>query len=246
MTLAAELAGIVVSRAATKILDDTQLAIAEREIVAVAGPSGAGKTTLLRVLVGLDAPDAGTVRLGNVLATDGPRIAVPPEQRGIGVVFQDLALWPHLTVHGNLGFGLAGIARGDREARIEDMLRRVGLADKARRHPGELSGGERQRVAIARALVGRPRIVALDEPLANLDVALTDELLALFSELLREQHTAALYITHDPIEAERVAERIIVLEAGRVVQSGTLHELRAQPATPFVGRFVARTGRGEA
>ncbi len=236
---ALELAGVRVKARSTTLLDGLDLVVMDKEIVALAGPSGAGKTTALRVLLGLIAPDHGTVQLGGRLASEARRIVVPSDDRRIGVVFQDLALWPHLTVHGNLAFGLATVTRAERDARIGEMLGRVGLADKARRYPGELSGGERQRVAIARALVLEPRVVALDEPLANLDVALRQELLELFATLLRERRVSALYITHDPWEAEMLADRVAILEAGRLVQNGTIDELRAKPATMFIGRFVA-------
>jgi len=199
---------------------------------------GSGKTSVLRVLLGLVAPDAGVVRISGRVASEPGRIAIPPEQRGIGVVFQDLALWPHLTVYGNLAFGLQGIPRAERDARIDHMLCRVALADKAGRYPGELSGGERQRVAIARALVLGPRVVAFDEPLANLDVVLARELLQLFATLLREREAAALYVTHDPREVEVLADRVAMIERGRIVQLGTLAALRARPATTFVERFV--------
>jgi iron(III) transport system ATP-binding protein len=226
---AATLTGIREHHGEVLVLDGIDLVIGDRELVALTGPSGAGKTTLLRILLGLAMPTSGCVRIADAVATDGARLAIPPERRGVGAVFQDLALWPHLTVHGNLAFGIAQ----NRDARIADMLRRVDLVDKADRYPGELSGGERQRVAIARALVGDPRVLALDEPLANLDVVLARELLALFVALIRERGIAALYITHDPRDLE-VADRIYVLERGRVTQTGTLAELRAQPATSFI------------
>ena len=237
-----ELVGVHLRYGTTTVLDGLDLVIAESQLVALAGPSGSGKTSALRVLLGLAPPAAGIVRIAGLVATDGPRIAIAPEHRGIGVVFQDLALWPHLTVRGNLAFGLRHIARDEREARIDDMLRRVELADKASRHPGELSGGERQRVAIARALVPAPRVVAFDEPLANLDVVLARELLAMFAALLRERGTAALYVTHHPRELEVLADRVAVVERGRIAQAGTLDELRARPATPFVGELVSAAG----
>jgi iron(III) transport system ATP-binding protein len=212
---ALELAGIRLRRGTTTILDGLDLAVAERELVVLTGPSGSGKTSALRVALGLSTPDEGIVRIGGRVAGEGRRSAIGPEARQIGAVFQDLALWPHLTVHGNLAFGLADLARGERDARIHEMLGRVGLGDKARRYPGELSGGEGQRVAIARALVLRPRIVALDEPLSNIDVALAHELRELFRELLRERGIATIYVTHDPRDAERLADRIAILEAGR-------------------------------
>jgi ABC-type Fe3+/spermidine/putrescine transport system ATPase subunit len=152
------------------------------------------------------------------------------------VVFQDLALWPHLSVAGNLAFGLEskGATRREREARIRSILERVGLAGKEHSHPGQLSGGERQRVAIARALVLDPRAVLLDEPLSNLDVGLKRELLSIFRDLLKERGTTALYVTHDLREAAALGDRIAVMEQGRIVQEGTLESLRANPASSFV------------
>jgi iron(III) transport system ATP-binding protein len=230
--------GIRVRTGNATILDGLDLALADQEILVVTGPSGAGKSTLVRVLLGLVAPDAGCVRIEGKVASAERRIVIAPEHRGLGAVFQDLALWPHLTVHANLGFGLADLATEERDTRISDMLRRVDLADKARRRPGELSGGERQRVAIARALIGKPRAVLMDEPLSNLDVVLASELLALFRELVRDQGVPALFITHDPREAE-LGDRVAVIEAGRISQTGTLAELRAAPATAFVRRFTS-------
>jgi iron(III) transport system ATP-binding protein len=156
------------------------------------------------------------------------------------VVFQDLALWPHLTVRGNLDFGLRalGLARAEREARTEAMLRRVGLVALGDRHPDQLSGGERQRVAIARALVARPRLVLLDEPLSNLDVGLKRELLALFVELLADQASSALFITHDVREAAALARRVVVIDEGRIVQQGTVESVSREPASERVRELL--------
>lgn len=223
-------------RGSTVVLDALSLELGAGEILAVLGPSGAGKSTLVRLALGFDAPDAGVVRLGEDIASEPGRIVLPPERRGLAVVFQDLALWPHMTVAENLRFVLP---RNTDPGRITAMLARVGLADKRQRRPGELSGGEQQRVAIARALVADPPAVLLDEPLANLDIVLAAELLDLFAELLRERTKAALYVTHDPREAILLADRIAVIEAGRIVQTGTAAELRATPATPFIERAFA-------
>lgn len=211
------------------------------EVVALLGPSGSGKTSVLRVLLGFETPAAGTVRLAGELASSNGRLLIAPEDRGLAVVFQDLALWPHLTVAGHLSFGLEsrGMRRAERDARIRAMLQQVGLSDKARNYPGQLSGGERQRVAIARALVLEPRAVLLDEPLSNLDVVLKSELLHLFRELLETRETTALYVTHDLREAATLGDRIAVIEEGRIVQSGRLDELRARPASDFVRRLIA-------
>lgn len=161
------------------------------------------------------------------------------------MVFQDLALWPHLTVHGNLSFGLEArrVPRAERESRIDAMLSHVGLARKAKRYPGELSGGEKQRVAIARALVLDPMAVLLDEPLANLDVVLKEDLLGTFRLLLRERQMTAVYVTHDPAEAAALGHRVAILESGRIRQVGTVEELRANPESDFVRKLIASPTR---
>jgi ABC-type Fe3+/spermidine/putrescine transport system ATPase subunit len=227
-------------RGETPVLRGFSLAVAAGEILALLGPSGCGKTTVLRVLLGLAAPERGVVRLGTEVASENGRIRLPPEGRGLGVVFQDLALWPHLTVRGNLAFGLEAkrVPRAERDRRIAALLDAVGLSALAQRYPGELSGGERQRVAIARALVLEPRAVLLDEPLSNLDVGLRRELLGLFRSLLRGRRTTALYVTHDVREAAALGDRIAVMAEGRVQQSGTLDELGARPASDFVRRAL--------
>ncbi|MBI4584347.1 MAG: ABC transporter ATP-binding protein [Planctomycetes bacterium] len=206
------------------------------EILALLGPSGSGKSSLVRLVLGLVAPARGAVRLqGEAVSREG-RILKPPEERRLAVVFQDLALWPHLTVRGNLEFGLKaqGLPAAERNGRIGRMLGRLGLQGKERRFPGELSGGERQRVAIARAMVLEPRAVLLDEPLASLDASLKHEMLFVFRELLKERRLAALYVTHDLREAASLGDRIAVLERGRLVQTGSLEQLREAPGSEFV------------
>lgn len=224
-------------------LRDVSLAVQPGEVVGVVGPSGAGKSTLLRVGLGLLVPDRGRVVLGGVVASDGGRVLIAPEDRNLGMVFQDLALWPHLTVHGNLAFGLGarGVARPERERRIDEILRRVSLADKRDRHPDSLSGGERQRVAIARALVLEPTAVLLDEPLASLDVLLKQQLRGLLRDLFAERRSAVLYVTHDPRELRELADRIVVLDDGLVLQDGTpggAARASTQRARPPAGRRV--------
>ena len=219
-----------------RVLTGFDLTIEPGQVVALLGPSGSGKSTVLRLVLGFETPSAGSIRIaGETVSRDG-NLLVPPEERGLAVVFQDLALWPHLTVRGHLAFGLEarGVAENEQRARIAELFERLGLTDLERRYPGELSGGERQRVAIARALVLEPRAILLDEPLANLDVALKRELLALFRDLFAERRCTALYVTHGLEEAAALGDRIIVMEQGRIVQDGTLEALRRNPASAFV------------
>ncbi|WP_428266805.1 ABC transporter ATP-binding protein [Haliangium sp.] len=244
MTALLSLEGVTARRGASRVLDGVTLRIRAGEVVALLGPSGAGKSTIIRLLLGLLAPEGGLVRVRERVASRAGAILIPPDARDVAVVFQDLALWPHLTVAGNLGFVLRAkkVPRHERRARVREVLDRVGLTAKDDRYPGELSGGEQQRVAIARALVTRPSAILLDEPLANLDVVLARELLELVRELLQGGDTAALYVTHDPREAATLAGRLAVLDGGRIVHDGTLDELRAAPATPFVARVLEELG----
>ena len=200
-------------------LDGVTLDVTGRESVVILGPSGCGKTTLLRLIAGLDVPDSGEIWLGDVQVASPGRSLLPPYRRQIGFVFQDLALWPHLTVAGNLQFVLDAlkVPRAQRKRRIDDALRLVRIDGFAGRHPHELSGGEQQRVALARALVGRPRLLLLDEPLSSLDAELRG---AMRSELARIQRTLELtmvYVTHDREDAAVLADRVIEMRAGRIV-----------------------------
>lgn len=235
-----QLESVTAHRGTNLIAKDLNLRIDEGEVVALLGPSGAGKSSLLRLLLGLSAPERGIVRIRQRIASANGRILVPPEGRGLSVVFQQLALWPHLTVEGNLNFVLSRrIPRVERKQRIAQILERVGLADHQRRRPSELSGGEQQRVAIARALVSKPSAILLDEPLRNLDLPLQAELLVLFQSLLAEQRVAALYVTHDPRQVQTLTRRLLVLEGGHIVQEGSLEQLQARPRTRFVRRLTA-------
>jgi iron(III) transport system ATP-binding protein len=230
-----ELRDVTVRRGGREALSAVTLSVPAGEVVSVLGASGSGKTTLLRVVAGFSAPDSGSVRIDGGEVTGPRRIGVPPEARGVGMVFQDLALWPHLTVRGNLAFGLQArkVPRAERDERIRDMLERVGLGGKEARYPGELSGGERQRVAVARALVLRPRVLLLDEPLANLDPGLRRELLALFAELVARERVTTLQVTHEPRDVEALGGTVAVLDAGRVVHAGTLGSLHSRTDLPF-------------
>lgn len=240
------LEGVSLKYGGVQILSGLTLEIQEGEVLSLVGPSGSGKTTLLRVILGLVAPDSGLVHLSGVTASAAGRVVMLPEERNLAVVFQDLALWPHLSVYGNLSFGLESrrVRKADRKERITRILRRVGLAGLEHRYPGQLSGGERQRVAIARALVLDPRAVLLDEPLTNLDVGLKRELLAHFRELFLERGTTALYVTHEPREAISMGKRLAVMEKGRVIQVGTLGDLGRADRTAFLESFLEDVSQG--
>ena len=216
-------------------LDGVTLEIADGEVVTVLGPSGSGKSTLLRVIAGLQRPDLGRVLL------DGEDItSVPPHRRGIGLVFQDHALFHHRDVRGNVAFGLRmrGDSRSEVERRVGELLALVGLEGYEARSIATLSGGEQQRVALARALAPEPRVLLLDEPLGSLDRRLRDRLLEDLERLFETVSLTALYVTHDQAEAFALGDRVAIMRAGQVVQTGTPDELWAHPADEDTARFL--------
>jgi ABC-type Fe3+/spermidine/putrescine transport system ATPase subunit len=204
------------------VVDRASLFIAEGEVVALLGPSGCGKTTTLRLIAGLEKPDEGEVRIGGECVAAGGRNLVPPHKRSIGFVFQDLALWPHLTAAGNLEFVLAsaGMKRRERRARVVETLRMMRAEGFAGSYPSQLSGGEQQRVAIARALIACPRLLLLDEPMSNLDASLRGELLEELRSLQSRLKITTVYVTHDRAEAEALKACIVEMEAGRINNMG--------------------------
>jgi ABC-type Fe3+/spermidine/putrescine transport system ATPase subunit len=213
------------------------------ELVALLGPSGCGKTTTLRLVAGFLSPEAGEIWVGD-RCLSSPVTVVPPERRRMAMIFQSYALWPHMTVAQNVAYGLRfkpGIARGDREPRVREMLRVVQLVGYEARYPGELSGGQQQRVAVARALVVEPEILLLDEPLSNLDANLREEMRFEIRRLHEAFGITTLYVTHDQAEAMVISDRIAVLQNGRVVQVGAPAELFDRPRTRFVAEFIGRT-----
>ena len=221
----------------TRAVRGFSLEVAPGELVAVLGPSGCGKTTLLRLIAGFERPDAGTVTIGDSTVA-GPGFEVPPERRRVGMVFQDYALFPHLSVERNVSFGLERRPREEREALTRRTLELVGLQHKVDRYPHELSGGERQRVALARALAPEPEVVLLDEPFSNLDATLRAGLRREVELILREAGTSALLVTHDQEEALSLADRLAVMREGELVQVDAPEAVYGRPASRWAAQFV--------
>jgi spermidine/putrescine transport system ATP-binding protein len=228
------LAGIGKSYGSVTVLQPFDLEIGDGEFLTILGPSGSGKTTILRMLGGFTAPSTGRILLDGTDITDTPIF-----RRPFNTVFQDYALFPHMTVSRNVGYGLRMRRRPKAEVdrRVAEALAVVGLSDKAGRHPGELSGGQRQRVALARAIICEPRVVLLDEPLAALDAGLRRSMQEFLKDLQRRIRTTFIFITHDQEEAISMSDRIVVMDHGRVEQVGTPKEIYYRPRSEFVARF---------
>ena len=231
---------IDIAYGARTVVERLSLTLARGSIGCLLGPSGCGKTTVLRAIAGFESVQAGEIRLDGE-SVSRPGYQLPPERRRIGMVFQDHALFPHLTVAQNVGFGLRGQqGKSDAKSRIEQMLDTVGLAHAAARYPHELSGGQQQRVALARALAPRPQLLLLDEPFANLDVELRERLGAELRGLLAPSGTTALLVTHDQHEAFAIADEIGVMSEGRIQQWDSAYQLYHRPANRFVADFVGQ------
>jgi len=218
----------------TLAVDGAELCVAPGEFVALLGPSGCGKTTLLRLLAGLEVPDGGEIRLHDRLVS-GRDTWVPPERRGVGIVFQDYALFPHLTVAENIGFG---VRRAGRARRIGDVIRLVGLDRLDGRYPHELSGGQQQRAALARALAPEPSIVLLDEPWSNIDPLLRQSMREELADILHRAEVTVLLVTHDREEAFSLTDRIALMLEGRILQAGTAEEIYLHPADRWTAEFA--------
>jgi iron(III) transport system ATP-binding protein len=223
---------------AVTALDEVSFALAKGEILALVGHSGSGKSTLLRVAAGLERPASGRVLVDGREVCGGATF-VPPERRGVGLMFQDYALFPHMTVLDNVRFGLGRHPRSEADRIARHALEGVGLSAHAGDYPHALSGGEQQRVALARALAPEPSVLLMDEPFSNLDRRTRDMVRDETITVLRRNHATAILVTHDAEEAMRLADRIVLLRTGRVVQSGTAEELYRRPASLFVARFFS-------
>ncbi|MBV2235315.1 MAG: ABC transporter ATP-binding protein [Sterolibacterium sp.] len=221
------------------VVDGVSLTLTSGAIACLLGPSGCGKTTLLRCIAGFEPLTEGEVRInGEVLAS--PCFSLPPERRAVGMVFQDYALFPHLTVAANIAFGLRRQATALRQGRVDELLETVGLTGLGRKYPHELSGGQQQRIALARALAPRPRLLLLDEPFSNLDVDLRERLSQEVREILRREGMTALLVTHDQHEAFAMADEIGVMQAGRIQQWDSAYNLYHRPANRFVADFIGQ------
>lgn len=226
----------------TVVLSGVSFTARPGEILCLLGPSGSGKTTLLRIAAGIDQPVAGNVRIdGRIVSGDG--VHVPPERRGVGLVFQDFALFPHLTILENVAFGLRGMDRAEGNRQATRMIERVGMARHGGQYPHQLSGGEQQRVALARALAPRPGVLLMDEPFSGLDARLRDSVREETLRLLKETRATAVVVTHDPEEALKLGDHIVILRDGKVVQQGTGGELYRKPGELFVAEFFSGLNR---
>ncbi|MFN3415300.1 MAG: ABC transporter ATP-binding protein [Caldimonas sp.] len=230
------------AQASHPAVHEVSLALPQGEIGALIGPSGCGKTSMLRAIAGLERIAGGRIAIGEQVLSAAqpgqPEVHLPPEQRRIGMVFQDYALFPHLSVSENVAFGIAHRPRREREARVAEMLELVGLGPVAARYPHQLSGGQQQRIALARALAPAPRLLLLDEPFSNLDIDLRERLAQEVRAILKRSGTTALLVTHDQMEAFAVADLIGVMHQGRLEQWDTAYQLYHRPATRFVADFI--------
>jgi iron(III) transport system ATP-binding protein len=229
-----------------EILKGVSLKVPAGEVVALLGPSGSGKTTLLRAVAGLEVPHGGSIGIGDRVFFDAARkIELPAEERGLGLVFQSYALWPHRTVFDNVAYGLKlrGKPAAEIKTRVDKTLSQIGLGHLGARYPHQLSGGQQQRVAIARALVYEPPVILLDEPLSNLDAKLREEARAWLRTLIVTLGLSAIHVTHDQVEAMAIADRIVLLDAGVIAQEGPPTALYNEPATLFAAEFMGSNNR---
>jgi len=246
MTAALDLSRIGHRYGAVPAVRDVSLALNPGEVVCLVGPSGCGKSTLLRLAAGLETLQHGQVSLNGIVVAEEDGAQLPPEKRRIGLVFQDYALFPHLSVIDNIAFGLDGLPKAERIAIAETWLGRIGLGSYSKAFPHALSGGQQQRVALARALAPSPKVLLLDEPFSGLDASLRDGLREETLGLLKETGAATLMVTHDPEEAMLMADRLALMQAGRIEQLGRPIDLYARPSSAFTASFFGGVNRFEA
>ena len=230
---------VTVGYGAKLVVQETGFCLEPGSLGCLLGPSGCGKTTLLRAVAGFEPVRGGRIRLGGETVSE-PGYTLAPERRGVGMVFQDFALFPHLSVADNMGFGLRGWSRAERKARIGQLLEIIGLPDARAMYPHQLSGGQQQRVALGRALAPRPRLLLLDEPFSGLDVELREGLAREVRAILQQEGTTALMVTHDQLEAFAWADQIGVMHAGRIAQWDAAYDLYHRPADRFVADFIGQ------
>ncbi|WP_017729364.1 ABC transporter ATP-binding protein [Halalkalibacterium ligniniphilum] len=221
-------------------VNSIDLAIEQGEIITLLGPSGCGKTTTLRMIAGFEQPTSGSITIGNELVYEN-HFSVPPEKRGIGMVFQDYALFPHLSIEKNVIFGLNKWSGREKRKRAKEVLDLVGLGEYGSRFPHELSGGQQQRVALARALAPKPHVVLMDEPFSNLDAGLREKMRFEVTNILRKANTTAIIVTHDQKDAFAVSDRVVVMNKGVIQQTATPREMYRCPKNCFVAQFVGKT-----
>ena len=229
-------------------LDDVSLDVSPGEFVVLLGPSGCGKTTLLRSIAGLETPETGEIVIsGNTVYSSSNRVNLPAERRGINMMFQSYALWPHMTVFDNVAYPLRShkIAKSEIASRVTALLGRIGIPELADRYPSELSGGQQQRVALARALAVDPSCVMFDEPLSNVDAKVREQLRVELVEMHRRMGFSAVYVTHDQVEAMQLADRLVVMRKGEIEQEGTPEEIYRSPRTRYVADFIGQCNQIE-
>lgn len=215
------------------------LQVEKGDIITLLGPSGCGKTTTLRLIAGFEKPERGSILLGGRIVSAEARSWIPPESRGVGMVFQDYALFPHLTAEENIGFGLRKSEH--KRERTREVIRLVGLTEYEKRYPHELSGGQRQRVALARALAPRPAVILLDEPFSNLDAQLRKHMRQEIRDIIKVESTTALFVTHDQQEAFELSDQIVVINRGLIEQQGRPKDIYLNPANEFVANFLGKS-----
>lgn len=237
MALRLEVAELAVAYGATPVVNNVSFALWEGAIGCLLGPSGCGKTTLLRAIAGFEPVARGTICLHGDRVSE-PGVTLPPERRRVGMLFQDLALFPHLSVCDNIAFGIRALPAPARRARIAELLELVGLSDQADRYPHEISGGQQQRVALARAMAPHPEMLLLDEPFSTLDAELREQLAGEVRAILKQANMTALLVTHDQMEAFAVADEIGLMQGGQIVQWDSAYNLYHRPATRFAANFV--------